>query len=145
MLPSAVIEQLQSVLRNPISPPPRSSAPMRRNMENPRTVLSGLPDFLTTLATASAEGRMLSSSPIAAPPPPQRSSAPRVSLSGAFSLDALNANPLFGGMLPPFSPRVGESISQCRPRARHQVAESGGRASASFMVRDPVSEDEYSE
>ena len=137
ILPQAPIAQRQSPPHNFISPPGRLSAPMHRNIET-RAALARLPRHLIRLATASAAGRMLSSSPSAGSPSPPRGAAQGVGLSGAFSTEAAGANAVFGGMPPPFSPRAGESISHCWPRVRQPLAERGASGSA-------VREDEYDE
>ena len=146
--PPPVPPTAASPRRNPITPPTRSSAPMRRNMESGRRVLAELPDLVARLATASAAGRMLDSSPLAGLP--QGGAARRVGLSGAFSLDQFGGNSSFGSLFfgsgpPPVSPRAGESISQCMPRARRQLVEGGAGGSVSFLSRGSAREDEYDE
>ena len=137
IFPQAPIARRQSPPRNIISPLVRSSALMRRNIET-RAALARLPRHLIRLATASAAGRMLSSSPSAGSPSPPRGAAQGIGLSAAFSTEAAGANAVFGGMPPPFSPRAGESISHCWPRVRQPLAERGASGSA-------VREDEYDE
>ncbi|EPT02563.1 hypothetical protein FOMPIDRAFT_1015319 [Fomitopsis schrenkii] len=117
--PSPVIPSTYPRSRSPFTPPPRTSVPMRRNMQSARRPL---PELVL--------------SPVARPPsvsPPRRveafplavlsrvGTARRVSLAGAFALDSHNEHLLFGGGLSSSQ----ESISQCMPRARPQPAEGG--------------------
>lgn len=136
--------RLRSPQPNPFTPPPRSSASIRHNMESARTPLSDLPGIVASLPSTSVASRAVEASPLASLS--QLGGARRVSLTGAFALSAPNEHPLFGAGFSSISARAGESISQCMPGARRQLAEDGaGTPSFSFLSRDAAMNDECDE
>lgn len=120
--------RLRSPLAKPVTPPPRTSAPLRRNLESARSPLSELLVPVSrplALSTARGAAEALPLAVLA-----RGDTARRGSLTGAFALSGANEHPLFGGGRSYTSfPRAGEPHM---PRATRRSAEGGAGSSASF-------------
>ncbi|EPT01840.1 hypothetical protein FOMPIDRAFT_1048432 [Fomitopsis schrenkii] len=116
---------------NPVSPPPRPSAPMRRSMAIAQKWLAGFPSAVdlspSDSSSHSAVGvpsDVAGTSPVGA--------ARRASLMEAFALNNSRKLPISAGGLPSTSAaRAGESIPQCVPKARRPPVQNGAESSVS--------------